>query len=277
MKFGLKTLLAASIVAAIAGCSATGSSTTSNSAELASAVADSARSEQNRARDQYRRPAQTLEFFGFKPNMTVVEIAPGGGWYSEILAPALKGQGTFYAAHFPTDSKVGYYQRSLAGFKQKVAEDARFSEVKITEFAPVTHSDIAPAGSADMVLTFRNVHNWYMQKDHDGVLSAFQSFNKALKSGGILGVVEHRLPEHRADEDQKSSGYMKQSYVIEVAKKAGFELVEASEINANPLDSADHPKGVWTLPPRLALGEEKAEQYKAIGESDRMTLKFKKL
>ena len=105
----------------------------------------------------------------------------------------------------------------------------------------------------------------------------FKAFNKALKTGGILGVVEHRLPEHRADEDQKSSGYMKQSYVIEVAKKAGFELVEASEINANPLDSANHPKGVWTLPPRLALGEEKAEQYKAIGESDRMTLKFKKL
>lgn len=277
MKFGLKTLLAASIVTAIAGCSATGSSTSSSSAQLTSAVADNARSDKNRARDQYRRPAQTLEFFGLKPNMTVVEIAPGGGWYSEILAPAVKGHGTFYAAHFPADSKVGYYQRSLAGFKQKVAEDTRFSEVKITEFAPVTHSDIAPTGSADMVLTFRNVHNWYMRGGEDSTLSAFKAFNKALKTGGILGVVEHRLPEHRADEDQKSSGYMKQSYVIEVAKKAGFELVEASEINANPLDSANHPKGVWTLPPRLALGEEKAEQYKAIGESDRMTLKFKKL
>jgi predicted methyltransferase len=279
MKFGLKTLLAATIVTAISGCNATNDTTASvkSSSALVSATQSGERSEANRARDQYRNPVETLEFFGLEDGMTVVEIAPGGGWYTEVLAPALKGHGTYYAAHFPADSEIGYYQRSLAGFKEKVANDTRFSEVKITEFAPVTHNDIAPASSADMVLTFRNVHNWYMQKDHQGVLSAFKAFNKALKPGGILGVVEHRLPENREDADQKRSGYMKQSYVIEVAKQAGFELVAQSDINANPKDTADHPKGVWTLPPRLALGDEQADKYKAIGESDRMTLKFKKL
>ncbi|MCO7188037.1 MULTISPECIES: methyltransferase [unclassified Pseudoalteromonas] len=274
MKFAIKSIIAAGILTALSGCNSTTDSGVSS--EITSAVANAERKADNRARDQYRNPEQTLAFFGLQPNMTVVEIAPGGGWYSEILAPVVKGQGTLYAAHFPANSE-GYFKRSLDGFKQKVAEDARFSEVKITEFAPGTHTNIAPAGSADMVLTFRNVHNWYMRQGDEGVLSAFQSFNKALKPGGILGVVEHRLPEHRDDKDQKRSGYMKQSYVVDLAKQAGFELVASSEINANPLDSANHPKGVWTLPPRLALGDEKAEQYKAIGESDRMTLKFKKL
>lgn len=277
MKFGLKTLLAAGIVAAIAGCASNGNSGNQASSELVSAANNAERAEKNRARDQYRHPVETLNFFGLKPNMTVVEIAPGGGWYSEILAPAVKGSGTLYAAHFPEDSEGKYFQRSLANFKDKVANDARFSEVKITEFAPITHQNIAPTGSADMVLTFRNVHNWYMREGDQGVLSAFNAFNQALKPGGVLGVVEHRLPEHRDDADQKRSGYMKQSYVIEIAKQAGFELVAQSDVNANPLDSANHPKGVWTLPPRLALGEKNADQYKAIGESDRMTLKFKKL
>ncbi len=276
MKLKLKTFLAASIVTALVGCTSNGNNSSTASMELIKAAQDAQRADKNSARDKYRNPVKTLDFFGFKPSMTVVEIAPGGGWYSEILAPALKGQGTFYAAHFPSDAK-GYYARSLNAFKEKVKTDTRYADVKITEFSPVTNTDIAPAGSADMVLTFRNVHNWYMGKNEEGVLSAFQSFHTALKPGGILGVVEHRLPEHRDDADQKRSGYMKQSYVINIAKQAGFELVDQSDINANPLDSADHPKGVWTLPPRLALGEEKQAQYKAIGESDRMTLKFKKL
>ena len=271
MKFAVKSLL----VASLALTSAQALSHSHESA-LTQAVQSSERDAKNSARDQYRHPVETLEFFGFKPNMTVVEIAPGGGWYSEILAPAVKGHGVYYAAHFPADSEVGYYQRSLAGFKKKMSDDARFSEVKLTEFAPVTHLDIAPAGSADLVLTFRNVHNWYMGKDKEGALSAFKAFYKALKPGGTLGVVEHRLPEARSDEDQKSSGYMKQSYVIDIAKQAGFELVASSDINANPLDTADHPKGVWTLPPSLRLGEQDAAKYKAIGESDRMTLRFRK-
>ncbi|CCQ09531.1 FIG00949458: hypothetical protein [Pseudoalteromonas luteoviolacea B = ATCC 29581] len=243
---------------------------------IVNAVNDTARSEKNRARDEHRHPAETLEFFGLKPDMTVVEIAPGGGWYSEILAPVLKGKGVFYAAHFPADSEIGYYKRSLTAFKDTMAADERYAETKLTEFAPPTHLNIAPEGSADLVLTFRNVHNWYMNKGDETVLAAFQSFNKALKPGGILGVVEHRLPEDRDDNDQKRSGYMKQSYVVNIAKQAGFELVASSDINANSLDTADHPKGVWTLPPTLALGDEDANKYRKIGESDRMTLKFKK-
>ncbi|MCF6435335.1 methyltransferase [Pseudoalteromonas sp. MMG022] len=278
MKFGLKTLLTAAVVAALAGCNANNSVNTNQAnAAVVSAVQSSERPEAHRARDKYRNPLETLEFFGLQSDMTVVEITPGGGWYSEILAPTLKGKGTLYAAHFPADSEIGYYKKSLASFKDKVANDPRYSEVKVTEFFPVTHLDIAPASSADMVLTFRNVHNWYMQKDHEGLLSAFKAFNKALKPGGILGVVEHQLPEDRDDAQQKSSGYMKLSYVVDVAKQAGFELVAQSDINANPKDSADHPKGVWTLPPHLTMGEEQAEKYKAIGESNRMTLKFKKL
>jgi predicted methyltransferase len=271
MKFALKSLLVASLA-----LTSTMALSHNHESSLSHAIKASERSAKNSARDEYRHPEQTLAFFGFKPSMTVVEIAPGGGWYSEILAPALKEQGLYYAAHFPSDSSVGYYQRSLAAFKQKVAEDERFSNVKITEFAPLTHLDIAPAESADMVLTFRNVHNWYMGKDTDGALSAFKAFYKALKPGGTLGVVEHRLAENRADDEQKTSGYMKQSYVVDLAKQAGFELAATSEINANPKDTADHPKGVWTLPPSLRLGEQDAEKYKAIGESDRMTLKFKK-
>ncbi len=270
MKFALKTLLVATL-------SLSSTMTLAHNQGHESALQQAVQSsERNSDRDQYRHPLATLAFFGFEPTMTVVEIAPGGGWYSEILAPALKAQGTYYAAHFPADSSVGYYQRSLAGFKTKIANDARFSDVKLTEFAPSTHLAIAPAGSADMVLTFRNVHNWYMSKNKDAASNAFKSFYTALKPGGTLGVVEHRLPEDRADEMQQSSGYMKQSVVIALAKQAGFEFVADSDINANPLDTADHPKGVWTLPPSLRLGEQDAAKYKAIGESDRMTLKFKK-
>ncbi|MBQ4832962.1 class I SAM-dependent methyltransferase [Pseudoalteromonas sp. MMG010] len=271
MKFVLKSLFVATLA-----MTSTMAISHNHSANVEQAVQSTERSAKNSARDEYRHPIETLSFFGLKPTMTVVEISPGGGWYSEILAPTLKDHGLYYAAHYPSDSSVGFYQRSLAGFKSKVAEDARFSKVKITEFLPLTHVDIAPAGTADMVLTFRNVHNWYMGKDKTGALSAFKAFYKALKPGGTLGVVEHRLAETRADEDQKTSGYMKQSYVVNLAKQAGFELVASSEVNANPKDTADHPKGVWTLPPSLRLGEQDAAKYKAIGESDRMTLKFKK-
>jgi predicted methyltransferase len=271
MKFVLKSLLVATLA-----MTSTAALSHNHGSSLEHAVQSNERSDKNSARDQYRHPVETLAFFGFKPDMTVVEISPGGGWYSEILAPALQDHGLYYAAHYPSDSSVGFYQRSLSGFKSKVAEDKRFSKVKITEFLPLTHVDVAPEGTADMVLTFRNVHNWYMGKDKTGALSAFKAFYKALKPGGTLGVVEHRLAETRADEDQKTSGYMKQSYVVDLAKQAGFELVASSEINANPKDTADHPKGVWTLPPSLRLGEQDAEKYKAIGESDRMTLKFKK-
>lgn len=243
---------------------------------LQAAIDNPTRSAQNRARDAYRNPYDTLNFFGLEPNMTVVEIWPGGGWYTEILAPYLAADGKLYAAHFPANTDRQYYQRSRTAFVERVATDASFQQIEVTEFSPSADAAIAPAGSADMVLTFRNLHNWYMQGDKDNLTNAFKAFYTALKPGGIVGVVDHRLPESRADEDAKTSGYMKVSWAIAAAEAAGFEYVGASEVNANPNDNADHPRGVWTLPPSLALGEENKEKYQAIGESDRFTLKFRK-
>lgn len=228
-------------------------------------------------RDMYRNPQQTLEFFGIRPDMTVVEILPGGGWYTSILNPIVKDQGKFYAAHFHMyDGAPGYYQRSLESFKNKVETNELYQGLEITEFHHTKAHNIAPEGTADMVLTFRNVHNWYMADGDEGVEQAFVAFAKALKPGGVLGVVEHRLPEDRDQAENKRSGYMKESYVIAAAEKAGFKLQGKSDINANPKDTADHPRGVWTLPPRLALGDQDKAKYAAIGESDRMTLKFVK-
>ncbi|MCW8126320.1 class I SAM-dependent methyltransferase [Microbulbifer halophilus] len=242
--------------------------------DLGSVIAGPQRTEEYAARDQYRHPQQTLEFFGIEPGMTVVEIAPGGGWYTEILAPYLREEGTFYAAHFPEGTDSDYYQRSLAGFKKKVAADkASYGALQRTEFDPASGATVAPAGSADAVLTFRNVHNWMRGENEQ---KAFNQFFAALKPGGVLGVVEHRAKPGTSREDMIESGYVTQEHVIEVAEKAGFELEDTSEINANPKDTADHPKGVWTLPPTLRLGDQDREKYLAIGESDRMTLRFRK-
>tara|TARA_B100000780_G_scaffold279028_2_gene255059 strand:+ start:7019 stop:7852 length:834 start_codon:yes stop_codon:yes gene_type:complete len=250
---------------------------TANADAIADAVASDTRSSQERLRDEYRHPQQTLRFFDVQPDMTVVEILPGGGWYSNILAPLLAEDGTLVAAHFNVKAdSPSYYNRLLANFKEKMASDGPFNAVELTAFDPLEQLDVAKAGSADRVLTFRNVHNWYMADKKDGVANAMKTFFKALKPGGILGVVDHRLPESDADAKMESSGYMKQSYVIEMAEKAGFKLVASSEINANAMDTADHPRGVWTLPPSLRLGDEKRAHYLAIGESDRMTLKFMK-
>lgn len=246
------------------------------SSAIDSAVNNQARGDKAN-RDQYRHPKETLEFFGLKPDMTVVEIWPGGGWYTEIINDVVKEKGKLIAANFYMfDGAPGYYKRSLDSFKSKVENNPMYSGIEITEFHQTKALDIAPAGSADMVLTFRNVHNWYMGDGDEGVEKAFEAFYKALKKGGVLGVVDHRMPENLDQEEHKRSGYMKQSYVIAAAEKAGFKLAGKSEINANAKDTAQHPRGVWTLPPRLALGEEDKQKYLKIGESDRMTLKFVK-
>ncbi|MGB7405239.1 MAG: methyltransferase [Pacificimonas sp.] len=234
-------------------------------------LSDDRRSAENRARDQYRHPMETLAFFGLEPGMTVVEVTPGGGWYTEILAPAVGEEGILYAANYPADLS----DRAAAGaarFQEKLGSDPAYGNVQISEFAP-DRMNVAPAGTADLVLTFRNVHNWYM---NDFAEDAFASFYTALKPGGILGVVEHEMPETASDEMQKTSGYMKRSSVVAMAEAAGFELVEASDINANPNDTADYEKGVWTLPPNYAEGDTDRDRYAAIGESNRMTLKFRK-
>ena len=274
--FAMITLAAS--VCALAACSDNTQSDASSSAmSLEQAVnSNPARSADNLSRDQHRHPIETLTFFEVEPDMTVVEIWPGGGWYTEILAPYLKDQGKLYAAHFPKSETREYYVNSLAAFKERVANDPAFSAIELTEFAPTEDSAIAPAGSADRVLTFRNLHNWYMNAGEAGVEAAFATFYKALKPGGILGVVDHHLPESRPDTHMDSSGYMKESLAVKAAEAAGFEFVKSSDINANPEDSADHPRGVWTLPPTLGLGEQDRERYQGIGESDRFTLKFKK-
>lgn len=231
------------------------------------------RSEVHRARDNYRHPAETLAFFAMDPSLTVVEIWPGGaGWYSEILAPYLKGCGDYYAAGFDPQSDIPFYRINAEKLKEKfLADPTHYAEARITVLQPPEKLDIAPAGSADRVLTFRNVHNWMKAGSAEAV---FASMFRALKPGGILGVVEHRAPPGTKQDTQALSGYVTEDYVIQLAEKAGFKLLARSDINANPLDDTDHPEGVWTLPPSLRLGDKDREAYLAIGESDRMTLKF---
>ena len=244
---------------------------------ISDATMSDIRSAQAKARDEYRHPQQTLRFFGMKPDMTVVEISPGGGWYADILYSIVKNEGKYVAAHFYVDDSTSdYYRKSVEGFKEKTKPGMKYEGAEITAFDPIKALDIADAGSADMVLTFRNIHNWYMRHGDQGIDNAFGAFFKALKPGGILGVVEHQLPESASDEAMKKSGYMKRSYVVAAAQKAGFELKASSDVNANTRDTADHPKGVWTLPPSLALKDQDREKYLAIGESNRMTLKFVK-
>ena len=243
---------------------------------LQAAVDHESRTDKYQARDEFRHPKETLEFFELEPSMTVVEIWPGGGWYTEILAPYLADEGQLYAAHFPENSDSDYYQRSLENFKEKLTTNPVYGNVELTEFAPGEDTDIAPPRSADRILTFRNLHNWYMQEGEEGVVQAFRQFYQTLKPNGMLGIVDHRLPESKEAEAFKDSGYVKESWVIDLAEQAGFEFVASAEINANPKDTADHPKGVWTLPPTLTLGDEDKEKYEAIGESDRFTLKFRK-
>ena len=242
-------------------------------AKLEGIVAGEHRSEANKARDVYRNPIETLLWFGLREDMTVVEISPGGGWYTEILAPFLAERGRYYAAGFDPDSEVEFFRRGAARFQAKLdADPARYGKVITTVLAPPAKTAIAPAGSADMVLTFRNVHNWMDAGTADAV---FAAMHEALKPGGILGVVEHRADPGPQDPRAKS-GYVTEEHVIALAREAGFELVDRAEINANPKDTKDYEQGVWTLPPMLRLGEQDRERYLAIGESDRMTLKFRR-
>lgn len=237
---------------------------------LTAAVASPVRSDANKARDQYRNPAATLAFFGVRPKQTVVEIFPGGGWYSEIIAPyVLKGGGTYYVA--------APNERGLAGFKRLVEKNqALYGRARQVVF-PVREAGQTgvPNGSADVVLTFRNVHNWAMG-DQPYADLAFKQMYAMLKPGGVLGIEEHRLPESADSAREKTSGYLKVSTVRRLAEQAGFRYAGSSEINANPKDSADWPDGVWTLPPTLRLGDKDRARYVAIGESDRMTLRFVK-
>jgi predicted methyltransferase len=230
------------------------------------------RSPDHKARDVYRHPKATLQFFGVRPDQTVIEITPGGGWYSEVLAPLLHDNGHYIAA-IAKPTGEGEASRDKTGLKAKFAADAaHYGKAQILEFDPKAPVFGAP-GSADVVLTFRNVHNWV---EADTAPLMFKAFFTALRPGGVLGVVDHRAADNASIESVKESGYLPTSYVVKLATDAGFTLEEKSEINANPKDTKDYPKGVWTLPPTLTLGEQDKAKYQAIGESDRMTLRFVK-
>lgn len=243
---------------------------------LKAAVASDQRTPAYAQRDAARHPYETLSFFGIQPTMTVVELSPGGGWYTEILAPYLRDAGHYIAAAYGEDSPKEYRRGYTAKFKTKLAADpARFDKVRLTVFEPPANLSYAQPASADLVLTFRNLHNWLSYGD-DNMRRVFQSVYDTLKPGGVFGVVEHRLPENMPQDATASSGYMHQSYVIDMAKSVGFSLAEKSEVNANPKDTANHPNGVWALPPTYRNKDKDRKHYQAIGESDRMTLKFVK-
>jgi predicted methyltransferase len=248
---------------------------------LAWAVAGNWRIPEEKARDAARHPAETLAFFGVKPADTVVEIWPGGGWYTAILAPYLKqGGGKLVAAEIDPAQGAEAKQDVDAFTAAFIAKPQTFGEIQLS-VAGKDSPGVAPDGTADAVLSFRNVHNWmaggYAEK-------MFKDFYRALKPGGVLGIEEHRLPSRQDQDLSARTGYVSQAYVIQLAEAAGFKFEAESEVNANPKDKADHPLGVWMLPPNMrapAPGTPEAKSYdpatyNAIGESDRMTLKFRK-
>jgi predicted methyltransferase len=232
------------------------------------------RSAEYKARNQFRHPGETLEFFGIRPDMTVVEISPGGGgWYSEILAPYLKDSGTYYAGSYDPDSDSEYQQRNSQRYLDKLSQNPElYSKTIVTVFAP-NKMQAAPTGSADMVLTFRNMHSLMRSDNQQAGMRAMHSY---LKPSGVLGIVQHR-GDPAVEQDLKAkTEYIHEDVIIELAESVGFVLEAKSEVNANPKDSKDHPEGVWNLPPSYRDGDQQRDKYQSIGESDRMTLRFRK-
>lgn len=263
-------LLAATALPAIAWAADYGD------ALLDRAISGTHRSVADQARDSYRHPKETLKFFGVRPDQTIVEIAPGAGWYTDILAPFLRDNGKLYVAHYPLTGPdaTDYRRQSRVRYEQKLAANAALYGAVVVGTLPVrAFTDIQPPGGADMVVTFRNIHNWMQDGHFDDSLKAFYD---VLKPGGILGVEEHRAKPGTSLAQMIATGYVTEAYVIERAKAAGFEPAGRSDINANPADTKDYARGVWTLPPTLIEGDRDKAKYLAIGESDRMTLRFVK-
>ncbi len=247
---------------------------------LTAAVEGPWRSEEARARDQFRHPVETLDFFQIDPGATVVEVWPGGGWYTDIIAPWVAANGGQYVAAWPpidpgNEGAQAFQDRFMARFDEPI-----FGSAELVSFGPGVDG-LGEPDSVDAIVTFRNVHSLMRRGFAE---AGFEQFEEALRPGGVLGVVAHRQPAGAVQDPRASSGYAQQDYVIAMAEEAGLEFVGSSEVNANPMDTADHPFGVWTLPPVLrtaAVGEPANPEfdsapYRAIGESDRMTLLFRK-
>jgi len=244
-------------------------------ATLDNVLAGDHRSDANRARDQYRHPKETLEFFGLRQDMAVMEVSPGGGgWYTEVLAPTLRDHGRYIAAGWDPNSTSEYVKTNSKKYADKLASRPElYGRAKVTALQAPNALKPVPDGSVDMVVTFRNIHGWM---GNDSADAMFKAMYAALKPGGILGVVEHRAKADEPQDPKAKSGYVREDYAIAMIERAGFKLIGKSEVNANPKDTADHPEGVWTLPPTLELGDVDRDKYLAIGESDRFTLRFRK-
>jgi predicted methyltransferase len=274
----MRNLMTAALLgafSALAGAADAPATDAATSAALDRALAGDHRSEANRARDAWRHPKQTLEFFGLRQDMTVMEVWPGGGaWYTEVLAPVLRGKGRLILASWDPKSESKYVQENSKKLADKLAARPDvYDRVEMAALQNPNELKPVPDNSVDMVLTFRNIHSWM---GNDAAEEMFAAMFAALKPGGILGVTEHRGSDAVPQDPKGKSGYVRTDYAIALARAAGFELVGESEINANPKDTKDHPNGVWSLPPSLRGGDVDREKFVAIGESDRFTLKFRK-
>ena len=274
---GLSALALALALAAgallAAGCTTTSSRQATLQA-LNGVLAGNQRSAENRARDRYRHPRETLLFFGIRPETRVLEVWPEPGWYTEVIAPLVRARGKYYAAVIAPDAASRNITARLASYRNELSSRPDlYDRVEVVTF-PTDGSDAVPPNSVDMVVTFRNIHDWMARGQ---AARAFATMYRALKPGGVLGVVEHRGIPGAPQDPQAKSGYVDEDYAVKLIEAQGFKLEATSQINANPRDSKDYEQGVWTLPPTFRLGDRDRDQYAAIGESDRFTLKFVKL
>ena len=267
-----RVLAALACTAFLVAC-ASSSSRQSTAEALTVILAGDSRPPEERARDVYRHPKETLLFFGIRPEMKVLEVWPEPGWYTAVIAPLLREKGKYYAAVIAPDPGSKYITHRLEEYRSRLAARPDvYDRVEVVTFL-TDGGDAVPPGTVDMVLTFRNIHNWMAR---DEVAQAFASMYRALKPGGVLGVVEHRGNPAVPQDPKAKSGYVNEDYAIRLIEEQGFRLVAKSEVNDNPQDTKDYEQGVWTLPPTYRLGAKDREKYAAIGESDRFTLRFVK-
>ncbi len=244
--------------------------------DLQVAISGAHRTDEERARDPYRHPRETLEFFGIRPSMTVLEVWPGRGWYTKILAPYVRGQGKLIVANVDPDSE-GFLGELVAGMDELLAsQPTLYDQVEKAGLYPGHLLDEVPDASVDLVILPRTLHNWIRQPQNDAA-AYLGALARVLRPGGVLGVVQHRAPPGHASAETGEAGYLSEDFVIRLVSEAGFELDERAEINANPNDDHDHPDGVWSLPPTLRCDENEHTSMETIGESDRMTLRFVRL